>query len=341
MLKVPFTRGVNFSAWFETININTVNFARYTEQDFLNVKSLGADVIRVPVRMHSFTLGAPEFIVEPLLFNYLDTVFDWAEKNKIYLILDNHSFDPRASTSPDVDKILSAVWEQMAQRYKNRSEYILYEVLNEPHGIDSERWGIIQGLVIDKIRSIDKTRIIIAGGVDFNSIGKMNEIPEYADDKIIYTFHYYDPHIFTHQGATWGHPSLASLAGVPFPAEKIRIPGVPADLRGTWVESALGNLHKDASAEVMQGRLDIPMEFSKKRQVPVFCGEFGVYLIQSPPSDRINWYKFTINELNQRQIPWTSWDYYGGFGLFNTGKPGDFKTDLNRDLVNAMGFTLS
>ncbi|MDR0473806.1 MAG: glycoside hydrolase family 5 protein [Treponema sp.] len=337
--QLPFSRGVNFPVWFETRSAQAIQFSRYVEQDFLNAKSLGADVIRVPIKMHSMTLGEPDYKLDPLLFQYLDTVVDWAEKHKIYLILDNHSFDPRGATAPDTDKILVPVWVQIAGRYKNRGEYVLYEVLNEPHGIDSERWGIIQGMAIDKIREIDQKHTIIAGGVDFNSIGRMPEIPVYKDNNLIYTFHFYDPHMFTHQGATWGTPSMATLAGVPFPADAARMPQTPEDLKGTWVESALKNYERDAQPEVLKSSLDKAVAFSQKRGVPVFCGEFGVYMIQSPPEDRVKWYEFVTKALNEREIAWTSWDYYGGFGVFKTPSPGNFNTDLNIEVVRALGFT--
>jgi endoglucanase len=336
-ITVPFSRGFNFSKWFEFRSVQEIQFDRFTEQDFANVKRLGADVIRLPVAMHNFING--EYSLDPVLFKYLDTAVDWAEKNKLYIILDNHSFHPVNPTDTKIDAILLPVWTQIAEHYKNRGDYIIYEILNEPHGISDERWGAIQGAAIEAIRKIDTRHTIIVGGTDYNSIGKLASIPEYSDNNLIYTFHFYDPHIFTHQGATWGTPSLASLAGVPFPAEKNRIPETPADLKGTWVEKALGNYEEAAAPSTLYSTLDKAAAFAKSRGVPVFCGEFGVYLIQSPAEDRVKWYEIICSALNQRSIPWTSWDYYGGFGIFKTARGGDFHTDLNANVIRAMGFT--
>ena len=98
------------------------------------------------------TSGTPDYTLDPLFLDFLDQAVDWSEELNIYLILDNHSFDPAVSTNPDVENILIKVWSQLAARYKGRSDFLLYEVLNEPHGISDNLWGNIQQSVIDAIR---------------------------------------------------------------------------------------------------------------------------------------------------------------------------------------------
>jgi endoglucanase len=80
--------------------------------------------------------------------------------------------------------------------------------------------------------------------------------------------------------------------------------------------------------------------------VPVFCGEFGAYMRNSFPEDRIRYYQFVREALDARNIPWITWDYYDNFGIFNWpggeftwSFTGDIKTDLNVELVLALGFT--
>jgi endoglucanase len=336
---VPFSKGVNFSGWFETWSAAEPQYNRYTEQDFINVKSLGADVIRLPITMHRMAGGAPNYTLNAMMLRFLDKAVDWAEKYGLYIIIDNHSFDPVVPTSVDIDKILLPVWAQIAERYKNRSDYVIYEVLNEPHGISDKRWGEIQGAAIDAIRRIDQKHMIIVGGTDYNSIAKLSSIPAYSDTNLIYTFHFYDPYVFTHQGANWGEPSIASLAMVPFPADSSRMPPTPSNLRGTWIEGSLRAYAHDAAPAKLYSTLDRVVAFAKARNVPVFCGEFGVYLIQSPDADRIKWYQLISDALDKRNIARTSWDYYGGFGIFKNERDRDFNTDLNTGVVSAMGFT--
>nr|ABW39353.1 glycoside hydrolase family 5 [uncultured bacterium] len=340
-ITLPFSKGVNFSNWFESAGADAIQFTRYVEHDFANAKSLGVEVIRLPVRMHSMTSGSPDYTVDPLLFKFLDMAVSWAEKYGIYIIIDNHSFDSVKNTENDIDKILIPVWEQFARRYKDRSDYVLYEILNEPHGISDARWGEIQGRAINAIRKYDTKHFIVAGGTEYNSINKLSAIPKYADSKIIYTFHFYDPFLFTHQGAGWtGTPVLTNLAGVPFPYDSKRRPKIPSDLRGTWVENSLNNEYKKASdPKTLYNTLNKAVSFSKERNVPVYCGEFGVFMINSFNEDRVRWYRIVTAALAKRNISRTSWDYYGGFGLFNTDGKRDFYEDMNTDVARAMGFT--
>ena len=339
MKKVPFSRGFNFGKWFESRTVKDIVFTKYIEDDFVNVKSLGADVIRLPAAFHNFTASGQDHTLDSVFWKYFDTAVDWAEKHKIFLIIDNHSFHPIDPTDVNIDRILIPVWEQIARRYKDRSDYVIYEVLNEPHGIEDGRWGKIQGDVIEAIRKIDRKHAIVVGGTNFNSIPKLETIPEYSGENIIYTFHFYDPHLFTHQGATWNKPSLAPLAGLPFPADKNKKPKVHETFKGTWVEERLDNYENDSKPAALCASFDRAASFAKERGVPVFCGELGVFMIQSPPADRVKWYQFVCRELEKRGIPWLSWDYFGGFGIFKTIEKGDFKTGLNVDVVRAMGFT--
>jgi len=335
--SAPFSKGVNFSDWFESNNAGSIPFTKYTEQDFIDVKSLGVDVIRLPIKMHSMTGGAPNYTLDPLLVKFLNMTVDWAEKHQIYIIIDNHSFDPVLSTSADIDRILIPVWEQVARLFKERGSFVLYEILNEPHGVSDARWGEIQGKTIEAIRRIDQKHTIIVGGTDYNSIKKLASIPKYTDANLIYTFHFYDPHIFTHQGATWGEPSMASLKGVPFPYKSEKMPKVPANLKGTWIEGAISRYKYDSAPSALYGSLNRVVAFSKERDVPVFCGEFGVFIPNSPKEDRVTWYKVVSDALDKRNISRASWDYYGGFGVFNVNK-GSFNHDLNVEVVRAMGF---
>jgi endoglucanase len=338
-MDIPFSRGFNFSKWFEARAFKDIDFKKFGEQDFIDVKSLGADVIRLPFTFHNF-VSEKNHILEYELLNYLNTVSEWAQKHQIYLIIDNHSFHPVNPTDDNIDKILIPVWEQIARFLKNRSKYVLYEVLNEPHGISDERWGKIQQNTIKAIRKIDKEHPIIVGGTNYNSIEKLFKIPKYTDKNLIYTFHFYDPHIFTHQGATWNKPSLDPLSNIPFPAPENFIPQVHETFKGTWVEESLKSYEQDSKLAKLSETLERVVSFSKERKAPVFCGEFGVFMKQSPREDRIKWYKFIREEFEKKNIPWICWDYFGGFGVFKTQFRGAFPADLDTDVIQALGLKI-
>jgi len=133
---------------------------------------------------------------------------------------------------------------------------------------------------------------------------------------------------------------MGYLSGVPFPYERGRMPEIPKILNGTWIEYNLNNDYpRDSSSSKLEETLDMVVAFSRERNVPVFCGEFGVYIPNSQPEDRVRWYEFVTDALDRRNISRTSWDYYGAFGIFNTGLMGDINHDVNVAVVRAMGFT--
>ena len=337
--KTPFSRGVNLTGWFQTDSPQQIQFTKFTKQDFINIKSLGCDVIRLPINLHFMTNGEPNYIIDPLFYFFLDQAVDWAEELELHLILDNHTFDPATDTNPNIGNVLIRVWTQMAAHYKNRSNLIYYEILNEPHGISDQLWNSIQQQVIDAIRTADQKHTIVVGPAGWNSYYNLGNMPQYEDDNLIYTFHFYDPFLFTHQGATWTSPSMESVAGIPFPYDAARMPACPSELRDTWVGGSYTNYRSEGTALHVKELINIAADFQVQRNVPLFCGEFGVYIPNSDNNDRVYWYEVVRKYLEQKNISWTIWDYKGGFGLFEKDSGELFDYDLNIPLVEALGLT--
>jgi len=346
--KAPFSRGVNFGDLFELINgAQEISFRRYTEQDFADVKRLGVDVIRLPIDLNVLTSTAPNYILDPLFLTLLDKVVDLAEKYQIYIILDYHT-----SGQPAIDNsirnFLLPVWTQIAQHFKDRSQYVIYEIINEPNGISNNDWGRIQGDVIDAIRKIDKDHWIIVTGTEWSSIKTLSSLPRYSDNKLLYTFHFYSPPIFTHQG-TFGSQydsTYRYLAELPFPYDRNRMPPIPDEVKRSWIKGSIENYPNEATTAALTRLIDQAANFAKQRNVPVFCGEFGVFMKNALPDDRLRWYRFVREAFEARNIPWTMWDYFKGWGIFLHNKDchdndsfwGDINTDLNVELAQALGF---
>lgn len=337
--QVPFSKGVNLTNWFQAGSARQIQFTKYTKKDFIQIKSLGCDVVRLPINLHFMTNGAPDYVIDPLFFDFLDQVVDWAEELQIHLLLDNHTFDPNANTEPSVEAVLLKVWPQMAEHFRNRSQYIFYEVLNEPHGITTALWCQIQQKVIDAIRLIDTKHTIVVGPSGYNGYGELKNMPVYTDSNLIYTFHFYDPFMFTHQGATWTD-NMQDISGVPFPYSAEKMPAVPASAKGSWVESSMNNYKYDGTVAKVKQLIDIAVSFKNTRKVNLFCGEFGVYIPNSPNPDRVYWYDVVRKYLEEKGISWTIWDYQGGFGLFKKGSNEFFESDLNTDLLQSLGFNI-
>lgn len=336
----PFTKGVNLTNWFQVGNAKQIQFSKYTKQDFENIQGLGCDVIRLPINLHFMTDGAPDYVLDPLFLSFLDEAVNWAEELGLHLILDNHTFNPAEDTDPNIGDILEKVWIQMATHFKDRSDLVYYEVLNEPHGISDALWNSIQQQIVTAIRTIDTRHTIVIGPASWNSYNNLSAMPIYQDDNLLYTFHFYDPFIFTHQGASWVGPSMEPLADVPFPYEASMMPSFPSALNGSWIQSAFNNYNEDGQLSAVKSLIDIAVDFRSARNVPIYCGEFGVYIPNSQQEDRVYWYAEVRKYLEEQNIAWTMWDYHGGFGLFNAGGNDLFEHDVNTDLVAALGLNV-
>ena len=188
--QAPFQRGMNLAGWFQYVSdVSQIHFTRFGRQDFERIRSMGCDHIRLPIDMFAMMGPGPDYTFDPLFFTLLDQVVDWTEDLNLHLILDNHTFDVSVNTSSDITDQLLAVWTQIADRYRSRSNTLYYEILNEPHGIADSTWNTMQQHVIDAIRAIDPVHTIVVGPASSNSYKNLRSMPEYADPNLIYTFH--------------------------------------------------------------------------------------------------------------------------------------------------------
>ena len=336
-IPAPFEKGVNFTNWLEYRSAEQINADMFTKQDFCNAKDLGCDVIRLPIHFERICRAEDGYIIPQKILNILDNVAAWAAELQMYVIFDFHNATHAESYTPaDVENILNPVWTQLASRYKDASPYIVYEIMNEPHGIEIEKWNGIIARIFKMIRGIDPKRWIIAGGADWNSTAAMKLLPDFQDDRVIYTFHYYEPFLFTHQGAVWTH--IGRIHDIPFPYDPARMPELPQNP----TEEELRRFHAypvEGTLEAVKSCFDQYVDFSRERNAPVFCGEFGC-LWTVPNEERVNWYRLVVGLLDERGIARTSWDYYASFGVFNKTPRGvrpQFPQDLNRPLLAALG----
>lgn len=332
-----FNKGVNLSNWFLANRAEEIKKDQYTLTDFVNIKSLGVDVIRLPVRLTSMTDESANHILSPVFFQKLDYALDLAEQTGINIIIDNHAFPTN-----NQDQKLFKIWKQLAQHCKNRSGLVYYELMNEPGGdYLKNNWPSLQGKLIDTIRTVDKIHKIIVTATVTNGKIDFEKLPNYSDPNLIYTFHFYKPFLFTHQGAWW--TQIKDVRGIPFPYNKDRMPEMPPELKGTgeWGDELFYNYPTEGTLDKIKLYVDEVVSFAKKRNVKLYCGEFGVYMKFVENQERVKWYKVVADYLNYHNIPWTTWDYHNAFGLFVDNSVGySFEKDLNIPLLESLGFNV-
>lgn len=336
--EMPFTKGVNIADWFLQTNESYLTKDKYTEKDFRDLVSLGFEAVRLPVGFHKFTGPAPAYDLSDNFFDILDYAVDLAEKTGLYIILDNHTYFGSDVFPPAYGEAqLTRVWEQMAAHFKNRSELVIYEVMNEPGGsYMDEHWYEMQTRFLATIRAIDKKHTVIVKGIG-DSRNALENIPVYEDKNLIYSFHFYASHLFTHQKPSWdkSQPTHGLVSPVPFPYSSSEMPPMPDSFKGTEFEEYYENYSLYGTAAYLKECIDVAGSFGFKRGVPVFCGEFGVLKGFVQSEDRAKWHVACVNAFALNRIGWTVWDYNTDFSMFD-GSP-IFEQNLNVELLNALG----
>lgn len=336
--NLPFTRGVNLSGWFEIWNPGHSNYRLFDREDFVHLKELGVEIIRVPIHFENLSSGKPDYKIHPLTLKYIDLACDWAEELGMYLVIDNHSYNGKfRPTNRDLEQHLVAVWTQIAKRYKDRSNYIIYEILNEPNEVTYYDWNRIQQKALDTIRSIDTKHTVVVTGSDWGGAGALSKIKNYKDDNLIYTFHFYSPMLFTHQSADWSNEYLNEVRDVPFPYDKKAMPKMPTKKydSGKWMVT---NYPQDATEQAIRKEIKLAYDFGQKYNVPVWCGELGVYNKAAPQESRQRWYKMAASILEEYKIAHTVWDYAGSFGIYKKGTHSIYPYDIDPEITKALGF---
>jgi hypothetical protein len=151
--------------------------------------------------------------------------------------------------------------------------------------------------------------------VDYNSINGLKSLGDLNDTNIIYTFHFYDPFLFTHQGASWVGDPVATT-GIPYPYNATTMPPINSKTVDTWGEYLYNSYSSDGTKSALHTKVTEAKSWSNSKNLPVFCGEWGSYGAYADPGSRCKHAMDVIAILKEKQIPWTMWDWDQGFSFF-------------------------
>ena len=310
--------GVAVSGWFsESGHYSLQELRAYTTPaDLEHIHALGFDHVRIPVDPVIFQCEGEWESCERIQF--LDQVIQRVLSSGLYVILDFHP-NPQythqiAGNGQAAEKYLR-LWSQIAEHYgKMDSDRIVLEVMNEFSSPDLNSWFGLLLQSIDTIRRHAPSSTIIVQGAGYSDIWDLIVLPTLPDSNLIYNFHYYEPHIFTHQGATWGLDYWLDVRNLPFPSTE---KGVSQAIEHTDSQETRWRLlqykedHWDAGR--IAGDIGFVAQWARDRNVPLMCDEFGVYRNFTTPDDRERWLTATRTAFEKNHIGWTVWDYQGGF----------------------------
>ena len=337
-------RGINASEWFAQIydkrGYTKEHFETWTTvEDIALIKSLGFDHVRLSVNPQPmFNAPEPNKIPADYL-GYLDAAVKMILDHGLAVEIDLHpeeDFKLRLEKEDDFVLRFADFWRSLAAHYSTwDADRVFFEVLNEPEIRDRYRWLGVQTKLAAAIREGAPAHTIIAAGARWSDDDDLVFEEPLHDPNVIYNFHFYEPHIFTHQGATWGEYYWHWLHGLKYPSDPEsaeRAAALVPDEVNRLAVIRYGHEHWDAA------RMDVEMkqaaEWAHRRGVPLTCNEFGVFREHADPQDRAAWLRDVRTALQKNGIGWAMWDYSGSFGVV-TKK--DAKTVADDGVLRALG----
>ncbi len=241
--------------------------------DFMDA---GLTCVRIPIRWANHMLDSPPFTVDPAWMDRVEQVIDWALDTGLVVIINTQHEDEWLYDSfPKNIGRFEKLWEQMANRFQDKPENLVFEIANEPY-FDLTRAEVdtLHRRIFPIIRASNPTRIVLftGGGNDTNPrmtnyrVFHHFNIPD--DPYVMAYFHYYVPYEYCQLGqGTWG----------------------------TTLERAQ-----------MIHDLTVARDWADTNDVPIFLGEFGVNRKAHRPS-MVQWYELLCETADSFGFARASW----------------------------------
>ncbi|WP_086929439.1 cellulase family glycosylhydrolase [Agarilytica rhodophyticola] len=211
-----------------------------------DISDRGFKTLRIPVTWYNHMGPGPDFVIDSAWLDRVEEVANYAFTNDMYVIINIHHDDYKPGEdkgkwlSPLVERKeqtidqLEKVWTQIAERFKDYGDYLIFETMNEPRAVDTpQQWSggtPEHRAVINQLNLAAVNAIRATGG---NNASRFIMTPQYGahggaaisdlvipnnDERIIVSIHNYHPFPFTLQsikdGGTdeWGStPEKAQL----------------------------------------------------------------------------------------------------------------------------------
>ena len=191
------------------------------------IREMGFKTLRVPVTWQYHMGDGPEYVIESPWLDRVEEVVNYGLENEMFVIINIHHDDdwiiPTYANATEVSDRLGKVWTQIANRFEQYDEHLIFETLNEPRHVGSEReWvgGTEEGReVVNQYHKASVDAIRASGG---NNTLRHIMVSTYAasttpvaldayeipnnDERVIVSLHSYFPYPFTLGGTddSWG-----------------------------------------------------------------------------------------------------------------------------------------
>ena len=309
-------KGINLGGYLSQCKHGIQHYEAFIMRDDIRkIAKWGFDHVRLPIDYE--VLETEDGKVKESGYRYVMQVADWCKAEGLNVIIDLHKaygydFNDAGNESKNTlfgDETLKKrfvdLWIQIVKRFKNCAN-VAFELLNEVvEKENAEAWNALIKMTVEAIRKDAPSAPIIYGGIQWNSVKTLKLLEKPMDSNIIFTFHFYEPLLFTHQKAYWVK-GMDRKADIAYPQTKeyyvegSKPLGYQGEVVGKTKSAVMG---KPFIRELILEAV----EAAKKAGVSLYCGEYGV-IDQAPAEDSLRWFqdvKAVFKEYNIGSAIWT------------------------------------
>lgn len=312
-----FKKGLNLGGWLSQSPLTKEHMDTFiVEEDIKTIAAMGADHVRLPVDYP--LVEAEDGTPKKEGYTYIDNCVKWCKKYGLHLLLDLHraygySFGNAADCTSffkdeDLQERFILLWEVFAIRY-GKYDFVAFDLLNEIVDPNvSDAWNDIAERTVHRIRKFAPDTWIVIGGTCYNSINTVKYILPPPDEKIAYSFHFYEPFLFTHQGASW-EKLMPNEFRVAYPLSAGEYTEIAnRELNGVFNGIFRGMEPETTGTDMIDFIFKEAVAVAKKQNVPLYCGEYGV-IHNAAPEYGLAWKKDMHEVFEKYNIGRAVWNY--------------------------------
>lgn len=299
-------RGVNLGNALEAPNEGEWGM-KIEDEFFPLIKQAGFKHVRLPVKWTAHAAKESPFTVDAAFFARVDHLLKQAEANGLQVVLNHHHYSELDAKPKEELPRAVAIWKQVAARYKDRGDGLVFELMNEPHEKlnDDGAWTAAIPPLLAAVRETNPTRPIIIGPPYWNGIWALPKFKLPNDPNLIVTVHYYNPFEFTHQGAHWVEKSDKWLGK-------------------KWIGS-------EAEVAAVRKEFDSAVKWAEEHKRPLYLGEFGAFR-KADSESRAKWTTTIAREAEKRGWSWAYWEFGAEFSVYDREKK-EWRPELRDALI--------
>ncbi|MHA7944512.1 glycoside hydrolase family 5 protein [Formosa sp. 3Alg 14/1] len=300
------------------IGVNLTGYERYWEGKTLNYKDIideideihsrGINDVRLPVSFeYQFKQES-----ENRYLRDLRRIAKYIKKKNMTLIVCYFDHTINKETNFTNVNIIKNNWRLISRALRKYSNHVYYELVNEPN-LYPEQWDAVVPEIVSEIRAEDQDTKILIGATNYNSIYELSRKKPFPFENIIYVFHFYEPFIFTHQGADWVGNQTKTI-GIPYPYNPSKMPNMAPEALGTPGEVNYNDYKDMANKTSLSHKIDIIVNWANQNNVDIWCTEFGA-INTIAPEYRCQYFKDIVDIFKSHNIKCYLWEYQGNFGI--------------------------